>query len=479
MKLWQELARWAKERPEHLAVLTPEHQLTYAQLHRRSYCLANQLTELSGHRIAVHTNDPIEMAIAFYGIVRSGKNMVIVDPAWPSNLATSMVSRLRCDLSLTSWNSLSHLGRSAQSGNHESPLAETPVETATDSSDTHGLLVICTSGSSSYPKPVLRTFASWEQSLNCGADILGATPIAATLCPGPISHGLGLYAMIESLHTGGTFLATGKWDPTGVRTLVEKTICTRIVTVPTILSKLLSLLEPELLSNLRTVVSGGEALNQDTVRELYRVAPRVQCLEYFGSSEHSLIAYRERGLAQSAPPHFDGQLFPGVRAHIHEMDPQTGFGQLYVDSPFNSKGYDPSSETNISRCGSSICIGDRARIEETGRIMISRRDDQMLNLNGNNIHTGEVSAALEAVGLPNAIVQLVELDGTPTLVAYTVDPPKNPATLLAELQAYLPQYKVPHQIIYLRAWPESFSGKLKTKDLNIQHLEIQRSDDLR
>ncbi|MEF9873915.1 MAG: AMP-binding protein, partial [Glutamicibacter sp.] len=102
MELWQALARWANQRPDHLALLTVESRLTYAQLASRSGALAKRLESVPGNRIAVHTSDPIEMAIAFYAIARSGKTLVVIDPAWPGNLATSMAAALQCDFVLES-----------------------------------------------------------------------------------------------------------------------------------------------------------------------------------------------------------------------------------------------------------------------------------------------------------------------------------------------------------------------------------------
>ena len=460
-------------------MLTPDSQLTYAQLVRRSRAFACQLESLPGNRIGVRTSDPIEMAIAFYAIVFSGKTMAVIDPAWPENLAKAMVAKLHCDYVIATPNAVPLPGIRSVSVFPELLADDNDLSPAPHLPRTRDLLVICTSGSAAHPKPVVRTASSWEESLRSGARILGALPNQATLCPGPISHGLGLYAMVESVHTGGTFLATGIWDLAGVRTLLLQSNCTRIVSVPTILDKVLDLDDSAWLSNLATVVSGGEALGQGTVQLIHQIAPLARCVEYFGSSEHSLIAYRERTTNQLAAPHFEGQLFAGVQAHVHDEDPTTGFGLLYIDSPFNAKGYDPSSNTPISRCGLSIGIGDRAKLLGSSRIQLARRTDGMMNLNGNNIHPGEVSAALVAVGVPDCIVQIDASNPEPTMVAYTVSPPRSSSALVADLQQHLPKYKIPHRVIYLKAWPQTFSGKLNAGALKFRDLDIERSDRLR
>ena len=115
----------------------------------------------------------------------------------------------------------------------------------------------------------------------------------------------------------------------------------------------------------------------------------------------------------------------------------------------------------------------------SARVVLARRNDEMMNLNGNNIHPGEVSTALESVGLPNAIVRLDETGPEPQMVAYTVSPPRSRSTLLSSLGQHLSRYKIPHRITYLRSWPETFSGKLNTAALNDQDLDIERSDWLR
>ncbi|MEG1443155.1 class I adenylate-forming enzyme family protein [Glutamicibacter sp.] len=479
MELWQALARWANQRPDHLALLTVESRLTYAQLASRSGALAKRLESVPGNRIAVHTSDPIEMAIAFYAIARSGKTLVVIDPAWPGNLATSMATALQCDFVLESTVPRPLPGVPRFALPPEPPEPGEYIAPATKTHCAEDLLIICTSGSSSRPKAVLRSAASWEASLSAGATILGASPDDSTLCPSPISHGLGLYAMVESLHAGGTFLASGKWDQKGVASLLARVSCTRIVSVPTILGKVLALDDPARFSSLRLVISGGESLDQETMQTLHQMAPSARCVEYFGSSEHSLIAYRERLANHPRTPYFDGQLFPGVQAHTHEATPGSGFGSLYIDSPFNAKGYDLSSDSVIARCGTAIGIGDQAKLLGSNRIVLSRRNDGMMNLNGNNIHPGEVGAALNAEGLANAVVRIDASSAPARLLAYTVSPPRNPSALLTGLQKHLPQYKIPHQIIYLRSWPETFSGKLNASALDFQDLDIERSDWLR
>lgn len=474
MDLWQALAGWARQRPGHLAVRSPQGQLTYAQLAGRAHALGQQLFRSAEPRIGILTGDPVEMAIGFHAASLAGKALVVLDPAWPRQLLSSMVRKLQCTRAIVSAHGVSNLadlGLGTLAFEHESRPGPWTTAGLPPNRD---LLVICTSGSTAEPKAVIRTAASWQQSLEIGASALRATPQAVTLCPSPISHGVGLYALVESLHTGGTFLGTGKFNQQEVNVLLSQAPCNRIVSVPAILDLLLEGTDPASLSAVRCTVSGGEPLSERTVERLHALDGFAECHEYFGSTEHSLIAYRQRTPGSGSRGGFEGRLFPGVQLHIHDADPVTGYGAAYISSPFNATRYDPETAEPMEHCGQATSIGDTAVVLEDDRVRFTRRADGMLNLHGNNIHPGEISAALDAAGLAGARIQLDGVSPALRLVAYVRAPAQPAGIVLRRLQERLPAYKVPHEIVFLRRWPLTFSGKLSTAGLRADSPEVEK-----
>lgn len=440
-------------------------ELTFGQLMLRAQTLSEALRQHPGQRVGIYARDPLTMAVGFHAAVLAGKPLVVLDPAWPPAQLTATARRL---------GAAGVIVHPDQAGSLRD-LAFTPYPVPADaagrlrpvrpSDPDRELLVICTSGSSGEPKAIVRSQASWQESLASGAEILGAAPAAVTLCPGPISHGLGLYALVESLHTGGTLLASGRWNADAVCAMLSRHACTRIVSVPTIIQRLLDTADDCAFSSLATVVSGGEPLPAPTVNKIFVQTPATACTEYYGSSEHSLIAYRRRGPGEGPAGNFIGTPFPGVRLHLHRGGRSPSNGLIFVDSPFNASGYDSSGSAAIERCGTSTSVGDLGRLFDDGRLELQGRGGAMLNLNGNNVHPGEIMQAFARLGLADVRVLMVERDGSKTLLAFTCGDPLQGRELGGRLRELLPSYKIPHELVFLERWPMTSSGKIADSEL--------------
>ncbi|TAP27493.1 class I adenylate-forming enzyme family protein [Arthrobacter sp. S41] len=458
MDYWTALNHWSQQRPDHLAVASTVGQLTYSQLADYAQQLATTLDAVPNQRIGILTSDPVQMAVGFQGTALAGKTLVVLDPAWPEALLRSMINLLQCthlisqDLPECLDADTFKLVPLPQSGS-------TGPRITRANSPKRELLIICTSGTTSRPKAIVRTAESWTTSIASCADILGATSDSITLSPGPISHGLGLYSLVESLHTGGTFVGTGRWNVDGTRTLLKRFRCNRIVSVPTILELMLNSIDANLLGHVTCVVSGGESLRPVVVNQLHSLVSLRHCVEYFGSSEHSLIAYAKRIPGGVASNNFVGTLFPEVEVHLHDKDLHTGTGRVFVQSPFNAIDYLAETAPPMARCHTSTSICDMAKVSGNREITFLRRGDGMLNLHGNNIYVQEIEQAFVRVGLPQIKIQVQGSDGNERLVAFVCSTPVEGQDLLSELGEFLPTYKIPHEVIFMSRWPQTFSGK--------------------
>ncbi|UYQ76203.1 acyl--CoA ligase [Glutamicibacter sp. JL.03c] len=458
MGFWQAVASWAESCPNNSAVIAPSGKLTFSQLAGRAHRLARTLKSYDQQRIGILTRDPITMAVGFHGTSLAGKTLVVLDPSWPQALLESMLGNLACKLVITDYpNRLDKAGLADPLVISEEP-DRSPWELHEHENERE-LLIICTSGSTARPKAISRTAYSWLASLAAGAAMLMAPEEAVTLSPGPISHGLGLYSLIESIHTGGTFIGAGHWRSEVLDSLLSQVSCNRIVSVPTILDRLSTHLEPQHLSNIRWVISGGETLPVQLVSRLQALPALESCIEYFGSSEHSLIAYALRDTTAKDAGCFSGRLFPGVSVHFHDVDPDTGSGAAYIDSPYNANGYDPATAPPIARCGNSTSILDQGMQSDDGTITFMRREDGMLNLNGNNIHPSEIKDVLAILNILDAKVQVERQNGHARLIVHALSPAVDSGLLHKRFFELLPTFKVPHEIIFHKEWPLSFSGK--------------------
>lgn len=450
---------WARSAPERIAVANVHEELTFLDLALRAQAFSRRLQDVEEARVGICTSDPVTMAVGFFASVLADKSLAILDPAWPSELFLRLSQQLGVRSVISEVPLAEETGSLMVQLDPPKVRPDNPLLPLTQHLASRELLVICTSGSTGLPKAIVRTQDSWQQSIHAGAALLGAVPSAVTICPGPVSHGLSLYALMESIVTGGTMIATGRFNLSSLIELAELYACTRLVSVPTIIDRVCREVQHSSLASLRTVVSGGEPLQQDTVDRLFSLPSVESCVEYYGSSEHSLIAYRHRHAPEEPGKTFKGTLFPGVEVHIHDQSPNAGFGSLFVDSPFIATGYDAGTAVQIDRCGTSTGIGDQGRISHRGQLELQGRGGSMFNIHGNNIHPKEITLAFGEIGLPGVRVDAEVRDGRTLLVAYAVLGHAALEELADQLARKLPTYKIPHELVLLSSWPTTASGK--------------------
>lgn len=473
------LAHWAQLTPDRVAVASPTSELTYRQLALAAQAFAGVLSHQRESRVGIYTTDPLTMSIGFHAALRAEKTMVILDPAWPEALLRSMSRRLGARQVITDRSRAPELENSGIEPLLIRATSDLPMVLPTELNRDREFLVICTSGSTGAPKATVRSQGSWEASIESGATILGAHPAIITLAPGPISHGLGLYALAETLHTGGTFLSPGRWNLAECRTLIQKYPCTRLVSVPTIIERICRAATPRELAHLTRIICGGERLESHVLQQIFSLASVRQCTEYYGSSEQGLIAYRHREPHERQEQSFVGTLFPGVSCHVHDDTADSPYGTLCVDSPFNATYYDDSGPEILTRCGTSVSIGETARQLPDARLMITGRVDGMLNVHGNNVHPQELRDAFAAAGLPGVRIVMSEVQRRQALRAYSCEPPVPPEKLRRTLRSLLPVYKIPHELVYLSDWPTTASGKISLDQPTLQTHTVIRKEVLR
>ncbi|WZH38586.1 MAG: class I adenylate-forming enzyme family protein [Microbacterium enclense] len=225
-----------------------------------------------------------------------------------------------------------------------------------------------TSGSTGAPRVVQRSAASWADSFDAVADLLGAGPADVVALPAPASSSLTLFSLAHALQGG----------PRAV--LGSPSSATHLHATPEGLRAALDAgLRP------RTALVGGSHLDP-ALRERAE-ASGVRVVAYYGAAELSFVAV-DTG---------DGlRPFPGVDLEVRD-------GEVWVRSAFVASGY-LGADGPLRRDAAWATVGDRAAWVK-GRLRLrGRRDGAILSASA-TVVPHEVEATLREIpGVRDAVV---------------------------------------------------------------------------
>ncbi|MEU1980367.1 AMP-binding protein [Nocardia sp. NPDC019395] len=239
-------------------------------------------------------------------------------------------------------------------------------------------LLVATSGSTGHPRPLARTAASWYDSFPAFTEITGVRPRDRVLITGPLHATMHLFGALHALWCGACVT-----DHPARATVVHA--------VPAILRDVVPRAP-----RLRTAIVAGIAADPGALA----AARHLRVIEYYGSSEVSLVATRQ----VPAPL----RLLPGVRARIRD-------GLLSVRSPYTVLGAPDWFD-----------VGDLAELGDDGELRVHGRGEAVINVGGTTVVAEDVErvlggidgvAAAAVIGSPHAVfgetvTAAVQLDGT-------------------------------------------------------------------
>lgn len=343
--------------------------------------------------------------------------------------------------------------------------------------------VIFTSGSTGKPKGVVMTHRAAVAAFRGIAAACRARERLASLSP--LGFDFGLLNMAAALGTGRTIVFVPgqlQLHPRRLVELLRDEAVEQVQGVPSTWSILLRHCADELasLSDLRTVVVGGEEVTPALVRALRERLPGLRVVCTYGQTESICCTFYE--VPDPLPAGWSsiplGEAYPG--AELLLVDEQGDLvlepgvrGELHLRAASLFSGYWRSpGETRAAlvpdptRPGSGELVlrtGDMAVRTADGLVFAGRRDHQV-QVYGNRVELEEVERCLAgAAGVAAAGLAYVRTGEQQALVALVVRN-NGDATTAADLRAHcrrrLPGYMVPGRVLFVDALPMGASGKL-------------------
>lgn len=434
--------------------------------------------------VAVSVPRSADLVTVLLAVLKAGGAYLALDPAYPEERLTHMVSDARPVLLIRASEHTTPVlpGEDVPDIDLDDPafLAECGAQPGHDVSDRerHGELrpenlmyVIYTSGSTGLPKGVAVTHGGVVGLVASQAEQIGAGPGDRVLQWASISFDAAFWDISLALLSGAALVMASADDLLPGRPLAD-TLAENKVTHATLPPVALSVTDPDGVLTGGTLVSTGDAISPSLVRTW---AEGREVFNGYGPTEVTV------GIAMGPITGPDdigiGRPFSGSAVHVLDerlTEARPGDeGEFYLAGPGLARGYlnqagltavrfvaDPAGPPG-SRMYRS---GDRGRRRADGELFFAGRADDQVKVRGFRIELGEIEARLAAhPGVGLACVVVVGELATARVVAY-VTVPAGTGITGSELRQFvagsLPEHMVPSVVTVLDRFPTTPNGKV-------------------
>lgn len=498
----------AAHTPNALALISEERQLTYSALNQQSNQLAHYLQSLGvgpETLVGLCIERTPEMIVSLLGILKAGGMYVPLDPIYPDDRLTLLLSDTQTRFLITQQHMANKLPIHPEhvicvDTDWDNIAQHSQENPNTDLVGTNGAYIIYTSGSTGVPKGVvtphnaLRNFiiaANADYRISAGERVLqfasvsfdaAAEEIYLSLAQGAtlvlrtdemLSSAAVFWRTCEALRINVLDLPTAYW-----RELVNEFAAPAHI-------------EVSLPPMLRLVIIGGEKASLADIKAWHtHVSSQVQLINGYGPTETTVavttcdlsIPEALIGAQENAPI---GHSIANVHTYVLDSQlqpvPVSVFGELYIGGSSLARGYlrrpgltaerflpDPFSDAPGMRMYKT---NDLARYLSDGNLEYLGRIDHQVKIRGFRVELGEIETVLtQHPAVQTAVVTLITQPSSESqsLVGYFVareDPAPTSNELRNFLKQKLPEYMVPSAFMQLAAISLTPSGKIDRRAL--------------
>jgi amino acid adenylation domain-containing protein/non-ribosomal peptide synthase protein (TIGR01720 family) len=484
----------ARARPDAVALICGDRELTYRELDARSNQLARRLQQLGVEPetvVAVCLAPSVDLVVAFLGILKIGGVYLPLDPDHPPGRLAFMLKDANAALVVTEKALSASLAFERpmlmdQDRSRVDALSDQPVASLVRSENL--AYIMYTSGSTGTPKGMGCTHQGVVRLVR-RTNYLTFSPQDTLLQLAPTAFDASTFEIWGPLLAGARLVIYGDRviDIGRLASLVTQHEVT-ILHLTTGLFHEVVEQRLDMLANLRCLLAGGDALSATHVLRVLDALPKVSFVHCYGPTEGTTFTLcnwtlRREDIRQNRVPL--GRPVANSGAFVLDAGlqpvPLGCAGELYIAGDGLARGYLNRPGLTAERfmacpfgtAGSRMYrTGDLARWRADGELEFLGRIDHQVKIRGHRIELGEVEAAL--LGHPGVAqaVAIVREDepGDKRLVAYVVaagDEAPDVGGLRAHLKQSLPDYMIPQAIVGLEALPLTPNGKIDRKALPI------------
>jgi long-chain acyl-CoA synthetase len=488
----------AIERPQVVAILHGERQLSYADLHARSSRLAQALLAAGagrGARVAYLGRTAPEVVELLFATSKIGAvtvplnwrlaapelTAILADAGAPVLIADAGYAAVAAELAAAVPQELRIV---VVGDGYEEWIASEPPEDPGHRGESGDTVVqMYTSGTTGVPKGVLTTHrnlaAAAETSPHWAFD-----SETISLTPLPMFHIGGIGWAFLGLWNGATTILVSEFDPAAAIDLLERRRVTNAVFVPTMLQMMAAVpgAAERDLSALRSIAYGASPITTPVLKAALRTL-RCPLFGVYGLTETT------GGVVQLDPADHDpegprehllrsaGRPLPWVAMRV--VDPISGgecppgaVGEIWLRAPNVMAGYFNRPEETAAALTQDgwLRTGDGGFVDADGYLFLTDRIKDMVVSGGENVYPIEVEEALSqhpdvsevaVIGLPDE-----RWGETVTAIVVPVAGSEPTAEdLIAFARTRLAGYKLPRIVEFTSGLPRTPSGKVLKREL--------------
>jgi benzoate-CoA ligase len=488
-------ARIEEGRGDHIAVIDDAGRYTYRQVQAMANQVGNALTAMGvgvEDRVLIGLFDGVEFAATFFGVLKIGAVVTMVNPELPDGdyehyldytRARALVADATVTARIAPLVKSSKLLRGVISAGEGGNWAETvgrasPSLVNFDTSKDDPSAWLFTSGSTGKPKGAVHLHHDFPYNTECYAkQVLAMRPDDVTIGVPKLFFGYatGTNLMFPFAVGATTVLFRDRATPEKLFELCAREKATVLTSVPTMINKMVQAAgAPRSLAPLRACISAGEALPPELYHR-WKETFGVEILDGIGSAElfHIYISNR----LDDVRPGSLGRLVPGYEAKVVGPDgnavPDGEIGTLWVKGDSAAICYWQAHEKSkeVLR-GDWVVSGDLFRRDADGFFSYAGRADDMLKVGGIFVSPMEVESCLlrHPNVLETAVIGYEDDDGLIKAMAYVVVKGVAPSDDLARgiiehCKNELVHYKAPRRVQFVDALPRSDRGKILRREL--------------
>ncbi|PHM39143.1 Amino acid adenylation [Xenorhabdus mauleonii] len=493
------------QRPNAIAVIFEDQQISYDDLNRRANRLAHHLIALGvqpDDLVAICLERSPEMVVGILAILKAGGAYVPLDPTYPVERLAYMLEDSTPVALLTQTTHAKKLSSAIASTkiptvllDDQAAFLETLPDTNPDTqalglTSRHLANVIYTSGSTGQPKGVMVEHRSvLPLIINNGAADMGTHDCVAHCAN--IAFDVSTWEIWSALLNGGRLYIIPQstlLDPVRFRAALIQGQVTALWLTAGLFNEYLDTLQP-LFGQLRYLLVGGDVLDPQRIRQVLSADTKpAHLISCYGPTETTTFS-----TTYSIKPPLDvahsipiGRPIANTRIYILDAYgqpvPLGVAGEIHIAGAGVTRGYlknpeltaerfltDPFSPEPDARMYKS---GDLGRWLPDGNIDFLGRNDFQVKIRGFRIELGEIESQLrQCIGVREVVVLAREDKNTGTkqcLIAYVLPQPGvelKPTELYRQLSQKLVEFMLPKAFVIMDTFPLTPNGKLDRQAL--------------